>query len=35
LSLTLFEKTELFCLFQDIPEQKPDLVPSNQLNLFG
>jgi hypothetical protein len=35
LSLTLFEKTELFCLFQDIPEQKPDRVPSNQLNLFG
>jgi hypothetical protein len=35
LSLTLFEKTELFCLFQDIPEQKPDLAPSNQLNLFG
>jgi Domain of unknown function (DUF4372)/Transposase DDE domain len=35
LSLTLFEKTELFCLFQDIPEQKPDLVASNQLNLFG
>jgi Domain of unknown function (DUF4372)/Transposase DDE domain len=35
LSLTLFEKKELFCLFQDIPEQKPDLVPSNQLNLFG
>lgn len=34
LSLTLFEKTELFCLFRDIPEQKPTQETANQLNLF-
>ena len=34
LSLTLFEKTELFCLFQDIPLQKINQQVSNQLNLF-
>jgi len=34
LSLTLFEKTQLLSLFQDMPSQNQHLVPSNQLNLF-
>jgi hypothetical protein len=34
LSLTLFEKTELLRLFQDIPEQNPIPDASKQLNLF-
>jgi Domain of unknown function (DUF4372)/Transposase DDE domain len=34
LSLTLFEKTELLWLFQDIPEQELTQEASNQLNLF-
>jgi IS4 transposase len=35
LSLTLFEKTELLWLFQDIPEQNLTPEASKQLNLFG
>ena len=35
LSLTLFEKTELLRLFQDIPEQNLTPEASKQLNLFG
>jgi hypothetical protein len=34
LSLTLFEKTELLSLFQDIPEQNLTPEASKQLNLF-
>jgi hypothetical protein len=34
LSLTLFEKTELLCLFQNAPLQNLPQEPSNQLNLF-
>jgi len=34
LSLTLFEKTELLCLFQNTPLQNLPQEPSNQLNLF-
>ena len=34
LSLTLFEKTELLCLFQNAPLQNLPQQPSNQLNLF-
>jgi hypothetical protein len=34
LSLTLFEKTELSCLFQNVPEQKLIRDAYNQLNLF-
>jgi len=34
LSLTLFEKTELLCLFQNAPLPNLPQEPSNQLNLF-
>jgi hypothetical protein len=34
LSLTLLEKTELFCLFHDRPTQNTPQDISNQLNLF-
>ena len=34
LSLTLLEKTELFCLFHDHPTQNTPQDFSNQLNLF-
>jgi len=34
LSLTLFEKTQLLCLFQNTPLQNLPQEPSNQLNLF-
>ena len=34
LSLTLFEKTELLCLFQNAPLHNLPQEPSNQLNLF-
>ena len=34
LSLTLFEKPELLCLFQNTPLQNLPQEPSNQLNLF-
>jgi hypothetical protein len=34
LSLTLLEKTELFCLFHDHPTQNTPQDISNQLNLF-
>ena len=35
LSLTLLEKTELFCLFHDHPTQNTPQDISNQLNLFN
>jgi hypothetical protein len=34
LSLTLFEKTQLFRLFHDLSLPNPIPQPSNQLNLF-
>jgi hypothetical protein len=34
-SLALFEKTELFRLFQDIRSEEPSQWASNQLNLFN
>lgn len=35
LSLTLFEKTPLLCLFVDLPREKCDPADANQLNLFN
>ena len=34
LSLTLFEKTHILSLFQDIPPTIKQVEPDNQLNLF-